>query len=180
MRWTKLRKILEEDRLCESLRGRVGYFLTHYHNAPDQYGRFCIRVDGKERLFANPYNEKYCFAEYAKIKQKFQIPPREWNGHGRFEFEEENRWAEDAAAAKMMTENKMEIWQVMDAISEYLRLDIQAALRSENEMIRLFAVLDRRVGKRTLERLKEELEQQPEWLQFFYRLRLESGRGGIK
>lgn len=174
MRWTKLRKILEEDRLCESLRGRVQYFLTHYHNAPDQYGRFCIRVDGKECFFANPYNEKYCFEAYTKIKQEFQIPSREWNDHGHFEFDEENRWAEDAAAARMITENKADVWQVMDAISEYLQLDIQAALRSENELVRLFAVLDRRVGKRTLERLEEELEQQPEWLRFFYHLRLDA------
>lgn len=174
MRWTKLRKILEEDRLCESLKGRVQYFLTHYHSAPDKYGRFCIRVDGKERFFANPYNEKYCFEEYTKIKQEFQIPSREWNDHGRFEFDEENRWAEDAAAVKMITENKADVWQVMDAISQYLLLDIAAALRSENELVRLFAVLDRRVGKRMLERLEDELEHQPEWLRFFYHLRLDS------
>lgn len=36
----------------------------------------------------------------------------------------------------------------------------------------MFAVLDRRVGKRSLEKLKETMEEQNEWLQQFYRLRL--------
>lgn len=45
---------------------------------------------------------------------------------------------------------------------------------SENPVIRMFAVLDRRVGKRTLERMKQELELQPDWLQRIYRLRLEA------
>jgi len=65
--WSKTRKILEEEMLCDSLKGRVQYFLTHYHDAPDQYGRFCIRVDGKEYVHANPYNERYSFEEEKKI-----------------------------------------------------------------------------------------------------------------
>lgn len=46
--WSGLRKELEQDRLCPALRGRVQYFATHYHGAPDDYGRVCVRVDGKE------------------------------------------------------------------------------------------------------------------------------------
>ena len=59
--WTGLRKELEEEFLCESLRGRVQYFLTHYHGAPDNYGRFCIRVDKNEYAMANPYYVKGVF-----------------------------------------------------------------------------------------------------------------------
>lgn len=44
-------------------------------------------------------------------------------------------------------------------------------------MIRLLAVLDRRVGKRTLEKLKDERMKQPEWLRFFYDLRLKAEEG---
>ena len=55
--WSAVRKRLEQDLLCERLRGRVQYFMTLYHNAPDRYGRFSVRVDGKELLQANPYNE---------------------------------------------------------------------------------------------------------------------------
>lgn len=66
----------------------------------------------------------------------------------------------------------MDIWQVMQALDEYMSIPITESLHSENEVIRLFAVLDRRVGKRTLLKLVGETENQPEWLYFFYELRL--------
>ena len=53
--WSGLKKELEEKFLCESLRGRVHYFLTHYHDAHDDYGRFCVRVDKNEYAKANPF-----------------------------------------------------------------------------------------------------------------------------
>ena len=36
----------------------------------------------------------------------------------------------------------------------------------------MLAVLDRRIGKRTLQKLHATLEEQPEWLRQFYVLRL--------
>lgn len=171
--WSKTRKILEEEMLCDSLKGRVQYFLTHYHGAPDNYGRFCIRVDGKECVHANPYNERYSFEEETRIKVEQHIPKREWTGR-RFLYDEENKIVEEQVAAKMIHDNKMEIYHVLRAIEEYLRSDIQVSLASSNEMVRLLAVLDRRVGKRTLMRLKDEVDNQPEWLRKFYLLRLEA------
>lgn len=38
----------------------------------------------------------------------------------------------------------------------------------------MFAVLDRRVGKRTIDKLKASIDEQPEWLRFFYLLRSEA------
>ena len=46
--WAKTRKILEQDLLCNSLRGRVRYFATRYRNAHDGIGRVCVLVDEKE------------------------------------------------------------------------------------------------------------------------------------
>lgn len=40
----------------------------------------------------------------------------------------------------------------------------------------MFAILDRRIGKRTLMKIEEHVGKQPEWLQFFYQLRLEAER----
>ncbi|UPA29124.1 hypothetical protein L0P85_10945 [Terrisporobacter glycolicus] len=38
----------------------------------------------------------------------------------------------------------------------------------------MFAIMDRRIGKRTLRKLADQVDIQPEWLQFFYKLRLDS------
>ena len=169
--WSKTKKTLEEDLLCEPLRGRVQYFLTHYHGAPDNYGRFCVRVDGAEHVQANPYNENAIFSESNRLQKELNVPRREWE-HGHYLFEEENRAIESIAEKNAMLENRMEIWQVMRAIDEYMLLPIDKALASDNEVIRLLAVLDRRVGKRTLLKLADRVPEQPEWLRFFYELRL--------
>lgn len=171
--WSKTKKTLEEDLLCEKLRGRVKYFLTHYHGAPDNYGRFCVRVDGKEYVQANPYNQNAIYAYSNQLQKELKIPRREWE-HGHFLHEEENLMIEEIAEKRAMTENKMDIWQVMHAIDQYMSLDISSSLHSDNEVIRMFAVMDRRVGKRTLEKLASEADNQPGWLQFFYNLRLQA------
>jgi len=38
----------------------------------------------------------------------------------------------------------------------------------------MFAILDRRVGKRTLKEIADTVSDQPEWLQQFYQLRLDA------
>lgn len=38
--WSSKRKKLEDELLCKALRGRVQYFFTIYHGAPDDEGRF--------------------------------------------------------------------------------------------------------------------------------------------
>ena len=137
--WSNMRKILEEDRLCPSLRGRVQYFMTRYHDAHDDEGRLCIRVDGKEYLNSHV-----------------------WNGHSR-------------NTAERSEKGKFCYCEVLAAIDAYIyELSINEALSSDDPLIRLFAVLDRRVGKRRLPALAAAMENEPEWLKFFYRLRLEA------
>ena len=58
------------------------------------------------------------------------------------------------------------------ALNEYRNKSIEVSIHSQNPIIRMFAVLDRRVGKRTIDKLKNEIEQQPLWLQQFYKLRI--------
>jgi len=48
------------------------------------------------------------------------------------------------------------------------------SIQSNNPIVRMFAILDRRIGKRTLEKLKDTLAEQPEWLKQFYILRFEA------
>lgn len=146
--WSNLRKILEEDRLCPALRGRVQYFMTRYHDAHDDEGRLCIRVDGKEYLNSHDGN------------------------HG--------KWQREGVYKRRSREEQNETGlfcycQVITAIDTYMdELTIDEALVSDDPLIRMFAVLDRRVGKRRLPDLAAAMENEPEWLQFFYRLRLEA------
>lgn len=60
------------------------------------------------------------------------------------------------------------------ALKTYRNQPISESLFSENPIVRMFAVLDRRVGKRTLDKLKDSIGEQPGWLRFFYLLRMEA------
>ena len=172
--WSGLRKVLEQDFLCPALRGRVQYFLTHYHGAPDNYGRFCIRVDGQEYVMANPYTfwQKGYETLEAEIKRERGVPPREWTAHGML-HEAENEAVEEEVRRIAQTDGVFDIWDVMRAIETYRESPISESLASPVPLIRLLAYLDRRVGKRTLVQLKKNVSE-PDWLCFFLQLRLKA------
>ncbi|HIR68163.1 MAG TPA: hypothetical protein IAC97_02205 [Candidatus Pelethousia gallinarum] len=173
--WSGLRKELEQDRLCPALRGRVQYFATHYHGAPDDYGRVCVRVDGKEYAHGNPYayyGRGYCDLERA-LKAAHQVPGRIWTGKETL-YEAENAALEARVQEQALADGAFSMTDFQRALEAYRQTPIQACLESSNPLVRMFAVLDRRVGKRTLMRLRGSVAQQPDWLAFFYRLRLEA------
>ena len=168
--WSGIRGRLEKDLLCEKLRGRVQYFLTHYHGAPDQYGRFCVRLDGKEIIFANPYHDM-AESRAAEDVRREMGEDRDW-----YRLYEEDRERYDEifrmADRRCIENNTMEIYHIMDALRTYLRTPVQASIRSDNPLLRMFAIVDRRIGKRTLARLSDSTERQPEWLKPLYRARM--------
>ena len=59
-----------------------------------------------------------------------------------------------------------------NALANYRENDIQTSVSSPDPIVRMFAILDRRIGKRTLIKLKDEIENQPIWLQQFFNLRI--------
>jgi len=58
-----------------------------------------------------------------------------------------------------------------EALEIYRNQKIQDSIHSENPIVRMFAVLDRRLGKRTLSKMQQSISEQPEWLRQFYELR---------
>lgn len=171
--WSSKRKKLEDEFLCKSLRGRVQYFFTIYHGAPDEAGRFAVRVDGKELWQAHAYNEGTYDRIANEIKGEQGIPNRQWDGK-QIVHDRENREAEDLAVQIANGRGIASTWDVLGAIEEYLNMSIQDALHSDNAIIRMFAILDRRVGKRTLLSVQGEYSNSEEWLKEFYELRIQA------
>ena len=58
-----------------------------------------------------------------------------------------------------------------NAFAEFDNQDIEASLKSENLIVKIFAVLDRRVGKRRLRIMKETIMEEPDTFQEFYAIR---------
>lgn len=148
------------DRLCPELRGRVTYFLTRYHDVHNAYGRAAIRVDGKELVC-------FCWIEQYRQESDLAEALRE---HPERKYEQlrvdlKPEW--DAACQYCEMD-------FLEAVLQYRSMPLQDALRSENLIIRVLAILDRRIGSRTLRRIGSEkaFENEPEWVRQFYKLRL--------
>ena len=150
--WAGLKKQLNEF-LCEALINRITYFLTRYHDVHNSYGRASIRFDGTELVcfsWIEMYHQEYAVSAVHKKDPKLSY--------------------EDAI------EQLKPEW---DKNCTYYEMDfLDAALKSDNYIIKILAILDKRVGNRTLAQLSnnKEYEAYPEWVQQFYRLRFTSSK----
>ena len=164
--WSGMRRYLEQDMLAEPLRGRVRYNCTRYVNM-EYYHIFEIFVDNQlvKRFSLETVNSWF-------IRQGLVTKPEpmSFQDYWRDYLEATDRYP-------MAQREEYTGGEFADALDQYRRQDIQTSLASDNPIVRMFAVLDRRVGKRTLEKLKDEIDRQPEWLQYFYRLRLGAETG---
>ncbi|MCM1165750.1 MAG: hypothetical protein NC299_13065 [Lachnospiraceae bacterium] len=150
--WKSLKKRLE-GLLCEGLRGRVTYFLTRYHRVHNAYGRAAVLLDGRE-LVRFSWTEMY--------RQEIDLS-RLYTRTGEYDescFKE--KWDNDCTYSET---------DFLSAALDFINMPIAEALKSENSVIRVLAVMDGRVGRRTLQNLDEGAF--PEWARAFYRLRLE-------
>ena len=59
-----------------------------------------------------------------------------------------------------------------DSFSEFDNQGIEKSLSSENAIVRMLAILDRRVGKRRLISMKDRIKNEPDWIKNFYCLRM--------
>ena len=170
--WGGLKKQLE-DLLCDSLKGRISYFYTTYRRAHDHYGRASINLDKAELLNF----EWTVMAEqsYDIFKQEAKMPPHPSALEDYYAAQQRYNDACDIAAReKWMPNGTLCETDFIYSASAYVNTDIEEALESENYLLRVFAFMDRRVGKRTLIKIREEAERLPIWARRFYELRIEA------
>ncbi|MCM1364311.1 MAG: hypothetical protein NC122_03840 [Faecalibacterium sp.] len=60
------------------------------------------------------------------------------------------------------------------AFEEFDNQSIDESIKSDNLLITIFALLDRRIGKRRLNEMKESIQNQPEVIQMFYNIRMDA------
>ena len=159
--WSGMRKYLEQEMPADSLKGRVRYGCTAYVGM-DGDRIFEICIDGKQvkRFSLETVNSYFIDNGYTTNK----------NPSGTVEYWAEFRTLLDKYPMADRTEYTDE--EFSSALEKYRNQEIQESIHSDNPLIRMFAVLDRRIGKRTLSKIKEEIDAQPQWLQQIYALRL--------
>lgn len=157
--WSKIRKKLEQEYLADSLRGRLTYFVTAYHAAHDSdEGRAAIRLDGAEILKSNFFE---------RMDRQWEI----YSGLGEAQ-NEVGAWRQSGLDA--IHDGAFYQVDFYRAFSIFDNQSIGESLQSDNALVRMFALLDRRTGKRTLEKLRSSIGEMPDWLQMIYYIRLEA------
>ena len=154
--WSALNKQLT-DFLCDELKQHISYFLTRYHKVHNSYGRAAILLDNKEMV---------CFSWIEMYHQESDLQ-EVWKETGSWNYDNpdlKNKWDTNATYYDM---------DFLSAAVSFLEMPIQEALPSDNYIIRIFAILDRRVGKRTLQKMMEQKNHQnlPDWVEQFFDLR---------
>ena len=145
--WSDLRK-RQLELLAPALQGRVDYHLARYHEVHNSYGHAAILVDGRAAV---------TFSWVEMYEQEM------------YNYDEAHlsRWENDATFSD---------YEFIDALTAYRHLAIADALQNEDFIIRVLAILDRRTGKRTLQRLIHEdaWNGWPEWVRRFCMLRFDT------
>ena len=154
--WSGIRKRMESEYLAESLRGHISYFATSYSKSPDHEGRAAIRYDGKE-VIKGGYYQNWTKAESFPKDEKYERRMRE-----EFAFM-------DDTAIKLGVFDQTCFYKAFD---EFDNQSIEKSLYSDNLLVRIFAVLDRRVGKRKLISMKETIENEPDSIKEFFAIRI--------
>lgn len=161
--WSGMRKYLEKEMLAESLSGRVRYNCTTYIGM-DDCKIFEVFLDGKvHKQFSYETVQSYFLRTglIQPVDSKFNSPLEYWGG----------LW-ETLKAVPMSEREEFTDGEFCMALEEYRNSEIAFSLAAVNPIQKMFAVLDRRVGKRTLARIKEEWNSEPAWLKQVLAFRL--------
>ena len=154
--WSGIRKRMESEYLAESLKGHISYFATSYSRSPDHEGRAAIRYNGKEIIKGCYYHNWTKAASFPK-DEKYER-----------RMSEEFAFMDDTAIKLGVFDQTC----FYEAFDEFDNQSIEKSLYSDNLLVRIFAVLDRRVGKRRLLTLKENIENEPDTFKEFFAIRM--------
>lgn len=156
--WSAIRHKLEKEYLADSLKGHIRYFATSYSKCPDHEGRASILLDGKEIIEGSYYGRW----------KNYHLLPKDENFQDRISYE-----------FPVMDDIAVQFGQFdqrcfYSAFYEFDNQSIEKSLSSENALVRIFALLDRRTGKRRLLSMKESIENEGEVIRTFFKIRADA------
>jgi hypothetical protein len=154
MQWSRLRSSVRAL-ICPELRRRVDFHVTSYRHRSSRIRSGVVTVDG-QRVLSLSY-DRFCREGdgwFASVRQEGGGPSyKEWE------------WS------PLQTDEIHPPQQLGDAMRAYLAMPHRSALESGNPFLRALAIVDRRMGRRTLDELKIG-EGEHSLVKEFYRLRM--------
>lgn len=165
-KWSKAKKRLMSF-VCESLHSRVDFQVINYRKAHDQLGRAVITVDKVEMLSMCTITAER--EEYYR-ERDIRIQSDDFSYDNVFN----NRAIQEQAHEQLKMEDIYAQYDFFSALEEYFNSPIEVSLKSNDRLIKILCMLDRRVGKRTLRKIKEFISEENTLVQDFYKLRCDA------
>ncbi|MFD2115216.1 hypothetical protein ACFSTH_05500 [Paenibacillus yanchengensis] len=185
MSWSKLKQTLESF-LCPDLYGRVGYSASSYRYLPDKAGTCYITVDKKNVLNMRDVTSLvrwYQTEQEIKSDPDIRIPISDETIEA-VRKETKGAVPEDRlkviARSRKITVYAKEILLAQTALSKsnfivaantFLSTSIEKSMESDEILLNILALVDRRVGKKRILNMSEKMKLKHPIVQYFYELR---------
>lgn len=156
MKWSKLKKNVESF-FTDKEKGKVELRSVSYNGTHDNDGRGYITVDGKEVW--DMCTLKYFPKEYEKVSEHLKLGS------------ETTRDAQIIGIEELDREGVYSQWGYYNHSKEFCSLPIESSISSEVPLLKVLALLDSCIGKRTLTKIDVSKDQ--EMVRCFYNLRCE-------
>lgn len=165
-KWSKAKKRLKSF-TCESLRSRVDFQVINYRRAHDQLGRAVITVDKIEKLnMCTITAEREEYYQARAIRQQLD------------NFDSEDRVnilaIQEQAHQRLKEEAIYAQYDFFSALEMYFDMPIEDCVQSNDILLKILCLLDRRIGKRTLLKMNDTMTNEHPLVQDFFKLRCEA------
>ncbi|MEK3968439.1 MULTISPECIES: SF0329 family protein [Paenibacillus] len=185
MSWSKLKQQLESF-LCPALSGKVEYRASSYRYLPDKSGSCYISVDKKNVLNMNDRTNSirwYQTEQEIKNDSELQIPihPEDIEAVRK---DSKGNIPEDRliviARSRKISEVAKELLSAQTTLSKsnfiviankFLSTSIEESIESDDILLNILALVDRRVGKKRILNMSEKMQLKHPIVQYFYELR---------
>jgi len=163
MQWSKLKTRIK-GLICPGLRSRIDFHVTRYREATDFGTEAWITIDGV-KIFGGGHYHRFvpeCREWHRRVPDiKFlPCPGLELEAIGQ------------EIAESLDKQEIHDTEQIVGAMRSYLDLSIKEALQSDNPFVKALALVDRRAGKRAIEKLLIQ-DTEHSIVRIFYELRCE-------
>jgi len=185
MSWSKLKQNLESF-LSPALYGRVEYRATGYRYLPDKAGICYIAVDHKNVLNMSDLTSSirwYLTEQEIKNDPDIQIPihPEDIEAvknvakgnvpEDRLKIMARNRKMTETAKEFLSAQNALSRSNFPVVANKFLSISIEDSLESNDILLNILALVDRRVGKKRIVNMAEKMKSKHPAVQYFYELR---------
>ena len=186
MSWSKLKQQLESF-LSPALNGRVEYRATSYRYLLDKAGICYISVDKKNVLnMSDTTNFIIWYQTDLEIKndaaiqlpisnEELEVVRQETKGvvpEDRLIVMARSRKKSEHAKELLSAQSSLTKSNFIVVATKFLSTSIEESLESNDILLNILALVDRRVGKKRLSNMAEKIKLKHPAVQYFYELRL--------